>query len=122
MAALLVPVLAWLVFGDGRYFTVFLIYGLGVCALGGYWLGDRTWPLVPLLAMGAFLALALPTARLGRLGEELPLSLLLASPFWAGLPALVGSLIGVALRRLAVRCPRGRGADRGDTGGAHRHR
>ncbi len=101
VAALLVPVMAWVVFGDGSYFPLFLAYGLGVCALGGYWLGGLTWLLVPLLAMGTFLALAIPMAWRGQLGDETAFSMLLESPFWAGLPALVGSLVGVALRWLS---------------------
>lgn len=103
IAALLVPALAWVVFSEGTTLPVFLLclaYGLGVSALGGYWLADRTWLLVPLLAMGLFLTFAIPAAAIGEIGGETPFSMIVEAPFWAGAPAFIGALVGAALRTL----------------------
>jgi hypothetical protein len=96
---LLVPVMFWVLFSDGRYYSLVLAYGVGICALGGFWLGGRKWLLVPLLAMAVELIFAIPATIGDPTGGETPISVILEAPFWTGLPAFVGASIGALVRR-----------------------
>ena len=103
LAALMVPVMLWAVLTTtGGLFVVVLVYGVGVCALGGYLLRGWTWLLVPLLAMAVELAFAVPATMLDSSGGETPFSVVLEAPFWTGMPALFGAVIGVAMRWLST--------------------
>ncbi len=82
-------------------FLFFLGLGMGVSAIAGYWLGAR-WFLVPLVAMGVEIAIAIPLTLLNPDGET-PVSVVLEAPFWTGMPALVGAIVGGAMRALVQR-------------------
>ena len=83
-------------------FPFFLILGLIVCVVAGFWLGPRAWFLVPLVAIGIEILIGVPTTVLYPDGET-PISVVLEAPFWAGIPSLVGALIGAGLRALIDR-------------------
>lgn len=102
IAALLVPVMLWVIFTGGGPdgFPLVLAYGLVVSALGGFVLGGWKWLLVPLLAMGVELVFAIPATLLGPGGGETPISVILEAPFWTGIPALFGAGIGTTVRWL----------------------
>lgn len=123
IAALMAPVMLWVLLTNGRavpfvppevlslLFLPVAAYGFGVCALGGYWLGGRVrWLLVPLLAMGIELAFAIPMTLADPTGGETPFSVVLEAPFWTGAPALVGAMLGAAARWFQEREAAVRGA------------
>ena len=101
IAALMTPVMLWALFSNGQFFTLVLAYGIGISALGGFWLGGWKWLLVPVLAMGVELAFAIPATMLDPTGGETPVSVILEAPFWTGVPAFVGAMIGAVVRWLA---------------------
>lgn len=109
IAALVVPVMLWVLLTDGQYFPLVLAYGLGICALGGYWLGGRWW-LVPPLAMGVELVFAIPATVADPTDGETPVSVVLEAPFWTGAPALVGATLGATTRWFQGREAAARGA------------
>jgi hypothetical protein len=69
---------------------------MGLCAIGGYWLGGR-WFLVPLVAMAVEIAIAAPITLLAPDGGETPISVVLEAPFWTGMPAFLGALLGAII-------------------------
>ena len=101
IAALMVPVMLWVLLSDGQWFTLVLAYGIGVSALGGFWLGGWAWLLVPLLAMAVELVFAIPATMRDPGGGETPFSVILEAPFWTGAPAFAGALIGALVRWFA---------------------
>jgi hypothetical protein len=82
-------------------FLLALILGVVLCVGAGYWLGNRKWLLIPLLAMLVEITVAIPTVIGATNPEETPFSIILEAPFWTGIPALVGAGVGYALRKQA---------------------
>jgi hypothetical protein len=78
-------------------FLFVLAVGMGLSAVAGYWLSAR-WFLVPLVAMGVEIIIAVPATLLAPTGGETPISVVLEAPFWTGLPAFVGALFGGIVR------------------------
>ena len=85
----------------------FVALGLVGSIVAGYWLGSRSWFLVPIVAMGIEIAIGIPATLVHPDGET-PISVVLEAPFWTGVPSLIGALIGGALRAVVDR--RGRSA------------
>ena len=52
--------------------------------------------------MAVELAFAIPATMLDSTGGETPISVILEAPFWTGIPALFGAVIGVAMRWIAA--------------------
>ena len=101
IALILLPTmfLAGLV-GESLLFLVLLLGGMVLCGIGAYWLGNRKWLFIPLLAMLVFIILAVPATIGDPSSGETPFSMIIESPFWAGLPALIGASVGIAVHTL----------------------
>jgi hypothetical protein len=88
-------------------FWVTVLLGVALCGVFAYWVGNPRWLFIPLLAMLVFIALAIPMVTQDPGTGETPFSIVLESPFWAGMPALIGAVVGylVYMRRHTVRRP-----------------
>jgi hypothetical protein len=93
IAGLSVLAIAGVLLGPPDMFLFVLAAGMGLSAIAGYWVGAR-WFLVPLVAMGVEIIIAVPATLLAPTGGETPISVVLEAPFWTGLPAFVGALFG----------------------------
>jgi hypothetical protein len=97
VAALSALVVAGVLLATPDTFFFVLALGIAFSAVCGYWLGAR-WFLVPLVAMVVEIAIAVPLTLFNPSGGETPISVVLEAPFWTGVPALVGALIGSVTR------------------------
>lgn len=86
--------------GGSALFWLPLLSGMLLCAVVAYWLGNWKWLLIPLLAMLVFVAIAVPAVMQDPSSGETPFSMVVESPFWAGLPALIGAGAGMAIHIL----------------------
>jgi hypothetical protein len=62
-----------------------------------------TWFLVPLVVIGVEVVIGIPTTRLDPTAGETPISVVLEAPFWTGMPALFGALVGGIVRLVVER-------------------
>jgi len=97
IAGLSALAIAGVLVGPPDMFLFVLATGIGLSAIAGYWVGAR-WFLVPLVAMGVEIVIAVPATLLAPTGGETPISVVLEAPFWTGTPAFVGALVGCIVR------------------------
>jgi hypothetical protein len=102
IAGLSAIAIAGALLGPREMFAVIAGLGVAVSAIGGYWLGAR-WFLVPLVAMGVEIVIGVPATLLDPSAGETPISVVLEAPFWTGLPALVGAVVGGIVRVVVER-------------------
>jgi hypothetical protein len=76
-----------------------MLGGMVLCALATFWLGNWKWTLIPLLAMLLEIAFAVPATMRAPNAGETPISVVLESPFWAGLPTLIGAGVGYLFKK-----------------------
>jgi hypothetical protein len=88
-----VMLLAGVAGGTALFWTVVAV-GVLLCGVFAYWIGNPRWLFIPLIAMLVFIALAVPMVLQDPGTGETPFSIVLESPFWAGLPALTGAVFG----------------------------
>jgi hypothetical protein len=80
-------------------FVYIVLAGMALCGAAAYWLGNWKWILIPVLAMLVEIAWAIPAVLRDPDAMETPLSIVLESPFWSGLPALIGAGVGYLIKR-----------------------
>ena len=97
IAGLSALAIAGALLGPPDMFLIVVGLGMAVSAIGGYWLGAR-WFLVPLVVMGVEIVIGVPATLLDPTAGETPISVVLEAPFWTGLPAIVGALVGGIVR------------------------
>jgi hypothetical protein len=73
--------------------------GMALCGVAAFWLGNWKWILIPLLAMLVEIAFAVPVTMRVPNAVETPISVVLESPFWAGIPTLIGAGVGYLVKR-----------------------
>jgi hypothetical protein len=100
IAGLCAVVIAGAVLGPPELFFFVLAIGIAFSGVAGFWLGAR-WLLVPLIAMGVEILIAAPATLVDPSAGETPISVVLEAPFWTGIPAFVGALVG-GISRLAI--------------------
>lgn len=98
LAAIPVILLAILA-SNGQLFELVVVGGMICCGVGAYWLGNWKWILIPLVAMLAEIVIAIPFSLLDPNAVETPVSIVLESWFWAGVPAFIGAGVGYLIRR-----------------------
>jgi hypothetical protein len=86
--------------GESALLLLLLITGMALCGVVAYWLGNWKWLLIPPLAMLVFIVLVVPAVMFDPSGGETPFSIVIESPFWAGLPAFLGAGAGMAIHAL----------------------
>lgn len=86
--------------GESVLLFVLLLSAIGLCGVVAYWLGNWKWILIPLLAMLVFIILAVPAVMIYPDSGETPFSMIIESPFWAGLPAFIGAGAGMGIYQL----------------------
>ena len=86
--------------GENVLVLALMLSGIALCGVVAYWLGNRKWILIPLLAMLVFIILAVPAVMIFPGSGETPFSMVIESPFWAGLPALIGAGAGMGIHKL----------------------
>lgn len=91
-----VMLLAGVAGGTPLFWTV-VVVGVLLCGAFAYWIGNPRWLFIPLLAILVFIALAVPMVLQEPGAGETPFSIVLESPFWAGLPALTGAVFGYVI-------------------------
>jgi hypothetical protein len=88
-------------------FAPVVLAGMALCAVAAYWLGNRKWIFIPLLAMLVEIAIAIPVTMRDPNAVETPVSVVLEAPFWTGIPTFIGAgmgyLIHVIVRSIAQR-------------------
>lgn len=98
-----IPVLFLAIFGPGDSSGILaLLAGVGFCGVGGYWLGNWKWILIPLVVMLVEIVIAIPLSLADPNAMETPISIILEAPFWTGIPALIGAGAGYGMKRWSV--------------------
>jgi hypothetical protein len=94
-----VPMILVAISGSDAIVLVLLLAAAAIWGGGGYWVGNRTWLLIPLVAMAVEIAIAIPFTLADSHAEETPLSVIVEAPFWTGIPALLAAWVGQRLKR-----------------------
>lgn len=107
IALVAIPVLLLAIFGPGASsYSLALLAGLVFCGVGGYWLGNWKWILIPLVVMLVEILIAIPLTLVDPNAGESPISVILEAPFWTGIPALLGAGVGYGIKRGVVAATR----------------
>jgi hypothetical protein len=80
-------------------FLPIVLGGMVLSGIAAFWLGNWKWIFIPLLAMLVEIAFAVPATMRTPDAGETPISVVLESPFWAGVPTLIGAGVGYLFKK-----------------------